>query len=391
MKDDTRNVIIVIVVIALAILLFLNWNKIAPKLQSIAGGFGGSGGNGGLNPDQVENEVAAYDVRLTVTPSNGCIGDQYTGTITSNMPNGQCGVWIDDGSGWRFLFEFNLDDTGRYSQDTNINTMGTYSARAVCMDNQHNFRMSNTVTIIVRDCNNPNNEPDDGNEEDENIYYCCQYGIDRECYANGCPAPYTSLGGFYTLTGCENDCYDLPDGDDGPPDGFSCYNSCQGSGYLGGTGPVDSPGRCTYPDVYQYYSGNGCCCYNSVAPLVDCPSYCNGLNYQIGAGIAGGVTCSQLATSQCNGFATTVQSYASYPNNCCCINCNPPSQPPRDCGYDCAVAGYDHGDILPYGQSCSPMAIAICATYGHNRADWTTVSAVPGTTCCCTDCWTYQQ
>jgi hypothetical protein len=382
------------------------------------------GGSTGVNavtpfPDRV-TDYGTYSLTLGLAPTRICAGAQVTGSLSSNMPNAACTIFANPSNlGWAVIRNINLNPQGSYSESNPITSAGTAIFRAVCCDASNNCKASNAVTLIVDSCG-PDSDGDGFSDTEE-------------------------IGAGTN----EHDPYDYP----GDPYGEStqgeieCFHACQDAGYVDGWGFVDSPGRCEFDwETYLQTNSGGCCCEvtngddvgdDNIADFCmnsfgmthtfsdvtanECANYAyehcsiTGQTYEWGYGAEQSYCCYDCvggsSSSNCcqygidryctssacpSPYATlgTFSSSGDCENNCYSLageGDDQPELPPRDCGYDCAVAGYDHGQILPSGQSCSPMAISICATYGHNRADWTTVSAVPGTTCCCTDCWTYQQ
>lgn len=357
-KKDKRKVFWAVILITLALVVYFNWSKILgaiPVLGNVVNNFGGGSSNNGLNPDQVNTETTRYNVMLTITPTNGCIGDQYTGTITSNMPNGVCGVWINSGTGWRFLFSFNLDANGRYSQATNINSMGTFSARAVCTDGQNNFRLSNVVTVTVRDCNQPNNDNFDDCDSSCSDWpdgwvtatstSDCQNAIHTQCGGIG-QAEYNSNGC------CCLDCMaSEPDDEE-----FYCDDICQDRNYDGGSGPVDSPGRCDQDEFYISYQDTGCCCYYSEeSGGNDLQSFCQSAfsmdRYSSGLSAS---ECSQLAYNTCNSEGKNYQwGYSSDYREYCCYKCVSRTCSDSDGGNDIYEQGTCTGSNgLRYEDTC---------------------------------------
>lgn len=320
-----------------------------------------------LAPAQPETEFLTYNVYVAFNPNTVCVGDSTTGSITSNIPNGVCSIFLNTGSGWNLLTNANLNAAGSYSASQVINTAGTARVRATCCDSQSNCKISNEATLTATFCSSPNPDSDgDGYTDTQEI----GAGTD------------------------EHNPYDYP----GDPYGDStqgeieCFHACQTAGYVDGWGFVDSPGRCDSQwEVYLQSGSNGCCCevttggsgcppsselpqgdsriatndaqcdsccdlkghpwgYYSPGPNMpgcwrdgncccfeapqgadagplpplNCYNYCTDFGYQIGREVQGGTTCSMVAQSECNSFGTTVQLYISYPNNCCCINCNTP-------------------------------------------------------------------
>jgi len=102
------------------------------------------------------------------------------------------------------------------------------------------------------DPNDPNSYP--GSDQQTKYYCCLAMGV-QSCYANGCPPAGQQIGNYYTsLSACQAVCTGETT--------VYCDDICQNAGYDGGSGPVDSPGGCNYPEVYYVDNyGNQCCCY----------------------------------------------------------------------------------------------------------------------------------
>ena len=103
-----------------------------------------------LNPD---NQYYLYTVAISVAPSNICVGSSVTGTISSNIPNGICTVFVNpNNAGWQIFANVNLDSNGIYSTSQVISVTGTASFRAVCCDSSGNCKTSNDAMITVSTC-----------------------------------------------------------------------------------------------------------------------------------------------------------------------------------------------------------------------------------------------
>lgn len=72
---------------------------------------------------------------FTITPMSGCIGDLYSGTVNSNMPDASCTTYVND-----IIFDtYHLDANGQYSTSTNINTGGVANIFVTCRYNNVNY------------------------------------------------------------------------------------------------------------------------------------------------------------------------------------------------------------------------------------------------------------
>lgn len=110
-------------------------------------------------------EYTGYWLTMSMSPSNICVGDRTTGSLSSNMPNAICSVFTNVGSGWTFFGNAILDSNGRYSQSATINSIGTALFRATCADTNGNYRISNEVMLTVTDCDSDG----DGHSNSEEI------------------------------------------------------------------------------------------------------------------------------------------------------------------------------------------------------------------------------
>lgn len=155
--------LIAILVIIIAFLLLINLGAIQFPAGSF---FGGATYNYNYNqvPAQPQQEYYGYDVYISIVPDRVCVGDTVTGYITSNIPNGVCGIFVNPGSAWQFLMGANLDATGSFSQSTVITQVMTVYARAVCCDEQGNCRASNQIYFVSEACPPPSDGDDQGDD-----------------------------------------------------------------------------------------------------------------------------------------------------------------------------------------------------------------------------------
>ena len=102
--------------------------------------------------DPSEQESTEYWVDLRVEPTRICVAESSNGHIISNMPHALCLIQANSGSGFKFYQNAVLDSTGRYSRAQIVYVAGTSQLRALCADSNGNYRISNTATLVVDDC-----------------------------------------------------------------------------------------------------------------------------------------------------------------------------------------------------------------------------------------------
>jgi len=198
-------------------------------------------------PKEIVKEYVSYWTTLDLSPNYICAGDRVTGSITSNIPNGACSIFMDTGAGYVLFMNVNLDASGRYSQTGVVSVVGTATFIAVCCDANRNCKLSNTDTLNSRICDsdgdgvNDEIDPDDDNDgfsDEEEI----EHGTDPK------------------------DPYDYPMVDEEEMD---CNTFCIGKGYLSGRGRFDSIGYCNSPEIPELIAtmpNEYCCCMPSSQP-----------------------------------------------------------------------------------------------------------------------------
>jgi hypothetical protein len=151
-KDKKDDKIVILWIVSIAAILLLAY---ALFTNSSGGGIN-LGSNGGSNgggisptPEKVNN---AYDVRLSIQPSVICFGDRVTGSVTSNVPNGRCAAFYNNGAGYHVLTEFNLINGG-YTYSQQVNALGSVTLIVVCCDENDVCKVSNQAYLRVNSCN----------------------------------------------------------------------------------------------------------------------------------------------------------------------------------------------------------------------------------------------
>lgn len=120
-----------------------------------------------LNP---EIEESSYSVVLNLNPQPICVGEDSTGSISSNMNNAVCTIYVNvDASGWEFYKNIVLDTNGNYEETQTLSTAGMILFRAVCyLDGK--YKVSNTVTLNAEVC--PDGDVDFCENNDTIGVYC---------------------------------------------------------------------------------------------------------------------------------------------------------------------------------------------------------------------------
>lgn len=234
-------------------------------------------------PEKIIKEYLTYNVQLSVTPSQICVGDAVTGTITSNIYNGVCSIFINNGAGYVFFANVNLDRSGSFSQTETISVAGTALFQAVCCDSSGNCKLSSTSSLISRVCDSDGDgNPDDTDPDDDND----GFSDEEEDEAGTDPL----------------------NPDSHPTVTDPCPTYCQGLDYATGRF-VTNPSACMPPEVpFVYPPASGyCCCVPKSQPQ-------------------GTYTCGQGTDSQCGGtcplkYPYCVEVYTEmYVYSCMCVD-----------------------------------------------------------------------
>lgn len=148
------------------------------------------------NPLDYVEPNSGYEVALDVVPNRICVGEEVTGSITSNIKNGFCRVWINSNdTGWVKLADVALNSLGSYQYTQRVYGLGYANFGAICCDSKYLCKLSNIVRLEVIDCSTPTPTPaptptPTPTEEDTSGYTC---GVASYCLAGTCPTGYSCV------------------------------------------------------------------------------------------------------------------------------------------------------------------------------------------------------
>ena len=224
-------------------------------------------------------EFQTYNVLLSFSPNPMCAGSSMTGSLDTNIPNGECTLFYM-GEGWTPYATFDLNANGDVSASRVIAVAGTVQFQAVCCDAQGNCKISNTVSLTVRICDTDgdgipdNTDPDDDNDgfSDEEEIAAGTNPLDPNSHPGGVSDP--------------------------------CPVYCRGLGSYSGGRFVTSPGYCTAPEISKVLPPGYCCCM----PVQQQTTY----------------TCGNDADTSCSGSCPTSYSCAQIESEtnkwCACLS-----------------------------------------------------------------------
>lgn len=274
-------VIAIVVIIALLFASNQGWFEKFSIVNSGSSWFSGTSTFGGGDSSITSGE--SYIV-LSVSPSEPCLGNLITGSISSNLPSAVCNLQAKIGSlPWMTIGDsFILDQQGKYSASTPVNTVGTATFRVICGN-----VVSNERIVTVYDCSS--------SDSPSSSSYTC--GITSYCAAGTCPTSYScqEISSLET-TWCA--CVDIlgevhPDW---KPTGEN-YNPTE----------IDEEGMSE-----EEYAATSYCqqtAYNQ--------------GYDGGYLIYGGLTCSAYANNVCYPYSAGLTNNLTYGGYTCCMwNCN---------------------------------------------------------------------
>ncbi len=275
MKLVAAIAVIAILVVALILVLWVLPRYgiviVIPGMSAFGGAAGGGQPPAGTPPDGVPAQSDRW-VSLSLNPSSICVAEATTANVRGNMPSASCGMFYRVTlNNWLYYGTFRLDGNSAASNTVHVYAAGQAVVRATCVDGSGNYRNTNEVTLTVAaNCDSDN---DGFSNEDE-----VEAGTD----------PF--------------------DPSSHPTD---CNSKCQDLGYASGRGPVDSPGRCNYPEVYMPSESEGCCCTPKTGPA------CSGVEIPTSVGDKGGY-CAENGICPLGDCCDNYFDYASKIHHCAC-------------------------------------------------------------------------
>ena len=97
MNIQNRNLGIIVAVIVIGFVAVIYFTGNAQNLYNY---FNYNNPFTPLNPPNINTQ---YQVTLGITPNPTCVFQGTTGTITSNIANGRCSIFVDPGTGWQLF------------------------------------------------------------------------------------------------------------------------------------------------------------------------------------------------------------------------------------------------------------------------------------------------
>ena len=153
---------------------------------------------------------SSWNVQISFSDNNLCVGDTVTGTINTNINNGRCNIFIDTGTGPVFDSTITLDNNGDYFESRTMNAVGVANIFAVCTNSEMMlFARSSIETITTQMC------------ADDNYYCCLAMGV-QSCYYSGCPPAGQRVQIYDTEAECIANCIPIEE-----PEG-SCSDTDNG-------------------------------------------------------------------------------------------------------------------------------------------------------------------
>jgi len=102
-----------------------------------------------LAPLAPETEYYSYNVQVGIAPNPLCLGDEFTATITTNIPNGVCSIYANEGAGFAFFENVYLDASGNFTVTNTPDAVGTIVFRTICCDAEMNCKIAPDLTFVV--------------------------------------------------------------------------------------------------------------------------------------------------------------------------------------------------------------------------------------------------
>jgi len=233
-----NNNLLIIGVVLLAFIIFTSDGTLP---FSIGGGAGGIPA-----PGQAPNNPGFTNI-LSLSDYDICRGDSLTVTVQTNIPNGECAAFVNPhNSGWQYLSSINLNANGQYSASQTINAPAdNYLAGVVCGDDSGNYKVSNLVNLVVRECED--SPVPDGSQD---IPVACGWH-NATIYSLGTCGGTCPVGQTCQVSGSVCMCFSPQP--EQPVAGNIFVSSIQWNGALGGAYGVDA--KCSNMAFYAGLSG----------------------------------------------------------------------------------------------------------------------------------------
>lgn len=272
-------------------------------------------------------ETPNYFVSISITPNNPCIGEQITGTITSNIPFGKCSAYVDN----KFMTNADLDASGSFSYSNSIGVIGSATVKVICCDSQNRCKTSNEVVLTVRNCGITTTIS-------QGKYYCCFAMGQFACFQNACPPAGQQIGQYDTILQCNANC-NKP-----ITTAQTTTTTVSSSVYCTASYPIPRSSKdcvarigcgklqyCTY--IYDLRQGSRCECKDKygdftttkttvVTTIPTCANLCP-VNCEVKSTYTGtSEQCCRDIKSWCYGHAYTCELKTSGSLTCCCGECD---------------------------------------------------------------------
>lgn len=175
-------------------------------------------------PETITVQSLSYNIDFYFSMTEVCSGQQSVGHIDSNINNGMCTIYIENGNNWDIIGTLNLNPSGDFSESINFDDIGTFTYKTVCCDASQNCKLSGEANILVKDCQQ---------QQEQSASYCCEVNGNAGCYEGGCPQGAAQIsGGFELPQQCMQLC-SLPAEEQPVIPQTGCYDTDWDMGYPG--------------------------------------------------------------------------------------------------------------------------------------------------------------
>lgn len=146
-------------------------------------------------------------IRLSVYPSNACVGESVTGSVTSNMPYAMCTLHVDIGTGYVALGNFQLNSIGQFSTSNSFDTPGNALLKVTCINDKY-AGQSNVASLSVRFCaEDPVSTTTTTTSPSYTPWICCVVNRQMQCvHDNRCPDGIIPIQQYSSQSQCEDNC-----------------------------------------------------------------------------------------------------------------------------------------------------------------------------------------